>query len=269
MIIDTHIHFFDDKIAVRALEKLEATASIKCRTNMTESDTRLKLEQWGIDLGVVLPIATKPSQQRTINDWARRVQGGKLLCFGTVHPYADNAIEELSRIRELGLYGVKLHPDYQQFYADDKACYPVYEEISRLNLPLCLHCGYDPVSPDDIHAPAQSIIKIHKDFPKLKIIAAHLGSMGNIDEAEKIIAGHNIYVDISMSPLFANADQLGRIIKKHGAERVLFASDCPWSSPLEELALLDAAGLSEKDRRLILYKNAAELLKIPASVIGP
>ena len=79
-----------------------------------------------MDKGVVLPIATKPTQQTIINDWAAQQQDEILYCYGSVHPDAPDVLEELERIRQLGLHGIKLHPDYQGFFADEPRMLPIY-----------------------------------------------------------------------------------------------------------------------------------------------
>jgi predicted TIM-barrel fold metal-dependent hydrolase len=261
MIIDMHVHFFADRIAASARKKLTGVARIPAYTDFTESDTRAKLAQWGVDLGILLPIATKPSQQQVVNDWAKSVCHGNIRSFGSVYPLAGgDALRELDRIVSLGLYGVKLHPDYQEFYANDRAVYPVYQKISDLALPLTFHAGYDPVSPQSVHATPQMIAEVADDFPGLNIIAAHLGGWQCAMESEQYLVGKNIYMDISMSGLFHSQDEFARIIKNHGADKILFGSDCPWSLPGTILDMLDQAPLSQRERDQILYQNAAALL---------
>jgi len=263
MVIDTHIHFFADSIAQKARTRLYEAAKIPGYTDFTETDTRRKLKEWNVDLGVVLPVATKPSQQRTINDWARTIQGDGLISFGTIHPLAEDAIEEVRRIKEMGLYGVKLHPDYQGYYFDEERIFPLYEEISGLGLPVVVHAGFDPVSPKTTHATPERIARVQKVFPKMKLVAAHMGGVGMLDDAEKYIVGTNTYIDISLSARMCEPQQYRRIIKNHGAGKVLFASDCPWSTPPQELEMLERAGLEAGEMERILHQNAAELLGLP------
>lgn len=264
MVIDTHVHFFADSIVQAASERLRGEAGIPGYTDFTEADTRRKLKEWGVDLGVVVPVATKPSQQRTINDWAATLQHDGLISFGAIHPLAGDAVEELHRIQELGLHGVKLHPDYQDYFVDDERAFPLYEEVGRLGLPMVIHAGWDPVSPELTHAPPEKVARVHRLFPKLKLVAAHMGGFRMYDDVEKYIVGTDIYIDISMSALVCGGEQFARIIKNHGAEKVLFASDCPWSTPPREMAMLDRAGLTADEMELILHKNAARLMNLPA-----
>ena len=82
-------------------------------------------------------------------------------------PDAPDALDELQRIKDLGLYGVKLHPDYQGFLIDDPKMFPIYDAISSLGLPVTFHTGWDPLSPDLIHATPQAVAKVVKLFPHI------------------------------------------------------------------------------------------------------
>ena len=149
MLIDFHMHVFPDHLSQKALEKLSKTAGgIPYYTNGTVSDTAAKMKEWNVDYGVFMNIATSPKQQASINSWASAVQKeyGNIFCFGSVHPDAEDCVDELYRIKELGLKGVKLHPDYQNFFVDDERVYPIYDTLSRLQLPILFHAGYDAVS---------------------------------------------------------------------------------------------------------------------------
>ena len=262
MIIDTHIHIFADNIAEAAASKLKDIAKIPTYTDFTEAGTRKKLREWGIDYGVVLPIATKPSQQHTINNWAKSVQHDNLLSFGTVHPFADDVLDELDYIATLGLLGIKFHPDYQEFFVDDEHVYPIYEKICALELPVAFHVGFDPLSPGLSHATPQRIAKIHALFPQMKIIAAHMGGLSMYDEVENYLLGQDIYIDISMSPISCKPEQFNRIVSSHSIERVLFASDCPWGLPADVLTMLENANLTADNMDNILYKNAINLFNL-------
>ena len=263
MIIDTHVHCFADKIAEKAGQQLIKTAGIPAYTDFTERDTRKKLDVWGIHLGIVLPIATKPSQQKIVNDWAASLQHNNLLAFGSVHPESGDALNELERIKELGLLGVKLHPDYQGFFADEPRLYPIYQKISDLSLPVAFHVGFDPLSPDLIHATPKMISKISRLFPDLTIIAAHMGGMRLGEECLNELAGApNVYLDLALIEDIRPQSEVNAIIEKHGSDKILFATDCPWCLPSVILERLDKVGLTDEQKEDILWRNAAKLFNI-------
>ena len=268
MIIDMHVHIFADTLAPRVLAQLEQMSGLTAVTDLTEADTRMRLREWGIDIGVMMPIATKPSQQRTINDWAAGLQGGSLLSFGTVHPAAADAGAELRRIRKLGLHGVKLHPDYQQFEADDRSVYPLYELAAELDLPLLFHAGFDPVSPSHSHCRPEQLARISRDLPDLTVIAAHLGGNCMYEESLRHLAGRDIYLDISLAPQFISHEQFSELIGRHDPERVLFASDCPWTNPAQEKEWVERLPAGKGIKERIFWRNAAELLRIQSAKSG-
>ncbi len=262
MLIDFHVHAFADLIAAKAMEKLSNTAKITPCTNGTIADTVKKQSEWGVALSVLLPIATKPSQQNTINNWAAQVGNDfkEIIPFGSVHPDADDALEELERIKALGLKGVKLHPDYQGFFIDDPNVFKIYKKCAELSLPVVFHAGFDAVSPDVIHATPKASLNAHKAVPEMTMILAHMGGVRCWDDVERFLVGEDIYFDISFISGEISSEQAKRIIKKHGADKILFASDCPWSCPLSEIRLVEELGLSEAEKEMIYYKNAQKLL---------
>ncbi len=267
MYIDFHTHAFADKIAERAIAALTANAE-KCNmkpiTNGTAADLREKLESCGINKAVVLPIATKPSQQTVINNWAAEIKGDFFLPFGSVHPMADDWSDELERIKSLGLYGIKFHPDYQDFMVNDEFMIPIYRRCAELQLPVSIHAGYDPLSPDLMHCQAAHAAEAFDRVPDMTLILAHGGGMRDWDNVEKYLAGKpgNLYFDVSVIANEIDPEQLVRIIKKHGTDRILFGSDCPWDMPSNEIRMIDSLPLTDEEKEKIFWKNAAQLLKL-------
>ncbi|MBP0974296.1 MAG: amidohydrolase [Oscillospiraceae bacterium] len=262
--IDFHVHAFADKIAERTIRALEETASEAAATNGTLSETETKMRQWGVDAFVLLSIATKPSQHLVCNNWAASCISDHVFPFGSIHPDGEDALAELERIKSLGLYGVKLHPDYQHFYADEERMLPIYRKCGELGLPLLFHAGVDPVCPDDIHCTPRMAAKVLEKCPDTTIILAHLGGYLCWDEVAEILAGNfgNLYMDASLAGRYIPEDMLARIIEKHGAERILFASDCPWDTPDRTRDKLLRIGLSEAEQRAIFAGNAEKLLGV-------
>ena len=263
MLIDFHIHAFPDELAERAISALIGNAQIPCYTNGAIGDTRRLLAEQGTDLAVLLPIATKPAQQFKINTWAAEQTGDRIVSFGSVHPNAPDVVDELHRIKSLGLKGVKLHPDYQDVFLFEGKMKPIYRLCEELELPVIIHMGYDPVSPLVRHAMPYHLAAVNEAFPDLKIIGAHLGGMFAWEEVLFYLCGReNIWLDTSYLTGEIDAKLMTAIIKKHGADKILFASDCPWHTPQMELEFIETLPLSEAEKERIYWKNAVELLKI-------
>ncbi len=133
MLIDFHTHAFPDAISKNALDKLSfVSGGLEPQSEGTVASLKKEMEKDGVDISVVLSIATNPKQQTNVNNFAKEINDGKsIFAFGSVHPDADNVFEELERIKEMGLKGVKLHPEYQKFYVDDEKMRPIYKKIYK------------------------------------------------------------------------------------------------------------------------------------------
>ncbi len=267
MIVDFHTHAFPEAIAARTLASLSKIADTEPTGGGTRADVISQMANSGVDYSVVLNIVTRPGQETTINNSSKTldciVSGqGNTVYFGSVHPQSPHAKEQVCRIKALGHKGIKIHPDYQKTSIDSKEYYPIFERAEALGLVVVTHAGWDPLSPDFIHAPADKCAKVLSDFPKLNMVLAHYGSMEHYDEVEEHLAGRfdNCYIDTSCSSGRISPEQARRIIRAMGASRVLFGSDFPWHTMREELIFLHSLGLDEKEEALILSGNACRLL---------
>lgn len=259
---DFHTHAFADDLAQRAVSALELQSGIPPFTDGTVSGLHDAMRRCGIGAGLLLPVATKPSQQTTINNWAAQIQGNRLYCCGAIHPDAENALEEISRIKALGLCGVKFHSEYQKFLPDEERMYPIYNKIAQEGLFAVFHGGWDPISEEEIRGTPVRFAEAIRSVPELTYVIAHLGGMNLWDEVEKHIAGkfRNVYLDVSVIAGYIDPEQLLRIIRTHGADRILFGSDCPWSDPTSEIEMIEALPISKEEKELIFWKNAAGLI---------
>lgn len=260
MIIDFHVHTFPDALAPRVIPKLSAASGIKPHTDGTISDTLAKMKEWGVDRAVLLNIATSPSQQHTINNTAAENNKLPFYAFGSVNPYADDAVEELRRIKSLGLHGIKLHPEYQNFYADDERAFPIYEECSAIGLVVTFHAGIDLGFGPPVHATPDRLRTVIDKFSKLTVIAAHFGGYSCWDMVNHFLIGKNIYLDTSYTSDEIDPMRMRELILRHGSDKVLFASDCPWKSMADSLEHIKKMKLPTSDEERILGGNALELL---------
>lgn len=268
MIIDTHVHIFPDKLCPQTVEKMATTDprnALSYHTDGSAQGTAAALANWGCDYGLMLPIVVKPEGTQAVNDFAAWVQGHyeSLYACGSVHPDDPGALAAVDKIARRGLKGIKLHPDYQHFRVEEKRLYPLYEKISAVGLPVVFHSGYDPVSPDLIHATPAGLRQVAEDFPELTIVAAHTGGLFSSPCARDIYLGlPNFYLDTSMASHRTTPEVYRQLMDIYGAERFLFATDCPWSDGGADLDFLSATGLSEDERALILAGNAQRVFKL-------
>lgn len=261
MVIDFHTHCFPEKIAERAMKTLSHTSGLKPHTDGTLSGLKNIMKKDGVDVSVVMNIATNEKQQTAVNDFAASVQGENILAFGSVYPDAKNALEELERIKVLGLKGVKFHPEYQSFFVDDEKMKPIYKKISGLGLITLFHAGEDYGYMPPYHATPERLLKALSWFSS-PVIAAHWGSQGMGQETLKHLCGKDIYFDTAFGYGSTPKPIQQAILEKHGVDKILFASDCPWHAPWMDLFQLGCLGLSKDEEEKIKGLNAKNLLGI-------
>ena len=260
MIIDFHVHCFPAELAQRAVPVLAREAKISARLDGTVEQIKNSMKKAGIDHSVVLSIATKPSHTERINNWSAEIQDEEITAFGSIHPDFDGWRDEFRRIKDLGLKGVKYHPDYQLFYVDEPRMFPVYELAFELGLVVVFHAGLDIGLSPPYHCDPQRLLKLARAFPGGRFVAAHLGSFQYWDDVERLLAGEDMYFDMAYTLGHARDEQVKRIIEKHGYEKILFATDSPWSDQAEEITRFKALNLGSEAENAILYGNAGRLL---------
>jgi predicted TIM-barrel fold metal-dependent hydrolase len=260
MIIDFHTHCFPDNIASGAVASLAAKAGIPAMSDGTVEGIRSSMKAAGIDKSVVLSIATKPNQCGKITGWSSLVQDDGIIAFGSVHPDFECWRDELARMKEAGLKGIKFHPDYQDFFADDKKMYAIYEKAAEMDFVIVFHAGVDIGFPEPYHCMPERMRRVVKAFPGAKFVAAHMGGYASWDDVERFLVGEDIFLDTSYSLHKMDREQFIRIVSQHGHEKILFGTDSPWGDQSTELERLRNIGLPEDVRDAILGGNAAKLL---------
>ncbi|NLE00896.1 MAG: amidohydrolase family protein [Fibrobacter sp.] len=260
-IVDFHAHIFPDFLAPRAIATLcfHSPNSIN-HTDGTKTGLQNSMHQYGVTKAVILPVATKPSQVTSINQGCKLITEPELIPFGALHPHTSNVTEEIAVLKEAGVKGVKFHPEYQDFYIDNKQLFPIYEQLSAAGMIVVFHAGNDPGPFTCDHALPSALKNLHQNFPKLKIVAAHLGGWKLWDEVEQTLCGLPIYFDISAISTYIQKEQFFRIISKQGTEKILFGTDSPWFNQGEVISWLDSLKINTSAKELIFYKNANQLL---------
>lgn len=263
MLIDFHTHCFPEAIAGKALEKLSfVSGNMEPYTDGTVQGLRDGMAQGQVTASVVLNIATNAHQQRSVNDFAAAINNERdLWAFGSVFPESPDALEELERIKALGLKGVKLHPDYQHFMVDDPKWKPLYRKISSLGLITVFHAGQDYGYPPPYGGTPEKMARALKWFDS-PVVAAHWGGMNYGDDVLRYLCGQEVYFDTAFSYAQMPKYYAHAILERHGSERILFGTDTPWHTPAMEMRLLTSLGLSDSELANITHRNAQRLLGI-------
>lgn len=273
MIIDMHTHLFPDKIAPKAvgvLAKDAALVGMKPNTDGTRDGILESMKKGEVDISVVLPVVTSVSQFDSINRFAHSVNNidEGIISFGGIHPKDKDIYSHLKYIHDLGLKGVKVHPDYQDTFFDDEGMHDIIKGCFDMGLVFVTHAGYDPAF-SEVHCPPQLardvLTRVYEEthFTEPFVVFAHLGGMQMYDDVEKFLVGTNSYFDISHALEFCPNEQLIRIIKKHGADRILFATDSPWRDQKDYVEKFRSLkGISDNEKEMIFSGNAKRLLSI-------
>ena len=277
MIVDFHTHVFPDTLAQKALTRL--VQSLRHQepnsdpdapyTDATVSGLTASSKAAGIDLSVVMPVATAPRSSVTLNHFAAQVNRmDRLRSFGSVHHNSPDALDELAHIKELGLGGIKLHPEYQGCYADDANTIAVVRRAAELDLCVLFHAGSDIGLPPPVHGTPAHFVRLRENVPDATIILAHMGAFRMWEEAEDLYSGMGFYVDTSFS-LEIHPEQHERfagMIRAIGADHVLFGTDSPWADQAYTLQyarrFLEKYSFTQQECDAILGGNAAKLLGI-------
>ena len=269
MFIDIHTHIFPDAVAPKAVAKLAGIISQVPTMDGTYDGLRRSQENAGVDISVVLPVVTAPHQFDSVLRFADQVnekfyQNNRkgIMSLAGIHPDSENYAEKLRLIKAHGFAGIKLHPDYQGYMFRDIRYKRILDKSSELGLITVVHTGWDPVSPDKIHCDVPDILDVIRDVAPEKLVLAHMGGSKGYEEVEKNILGEKVYLDTAYSIENMEPDRLLRMIRKHGADKVLFGSDVPWSGQKEDVEILKNLGLTEDELEQVSHKNARKLLNL-------
>lgn len=259
-IVDFHVHAFPDAVAPRALEALLTAYQVRAVTDGTISGTLRHMENVGVAYSVIQPVATRPAQVRSINDWAAAHADLRIISFGGIHPDYEDVQGEIDRIVELGLPGIKIQANWQQVAVDDRRMYAIYE-AARGRLIVMFHSGEELAPFDEMMATPSRIATVRRDFPDLTMVAAHMGGYLMWDQVEEHLLGKDIYFDTSACfPKDLDDRRFVDLIRRHGAHRVLFATDLPFGDPADDIPRLLSMGLTDDELQLIFTDNARRIL---------
>ena len=262
-VIDAHCHVYPDKIAEKAAAgTCRFYDSLGTTQDGKVSTLRSLGAEAGVDHFVIQSVATTPHQVKSINEFIARTVAdgdGVFTGLGTLHPDSPDIRGDVRHLMELGLHGIKLHPDIQQFKIDDYRCLKIYELCEEYNLPILMHTGdkrYDFSNPN-------RLIPILEIYTGLTIIGAHLGGWSIWEEASEQLKGiPNLYFDCSSTFYAVPPETAKRLILMLGTDRVMWGTDYPMWEPKAELEAFFSLGLSDEDNRRILSENAKRIYGI-------
>ncbi len=266
MVIDFHTHIFPDAIAPKTIPFLEQESGIRAATDGTINGLLHSMEQSGVDFSVIMPVVTKPSQFDSINAFAKSINDrfkGKVISFGGIHPDCEDYKAKLDYIKELGLPGIKLHPDYQGVFIDDVRYMNIIEYANELELIILTHAGIDIGLPEPVHCPPDRMRKVIDAIQPDQMIVAHFGGWEQWEMVYEYLAGENVYFDTAFTFDYISLEMFLKIWEKHDKEKILFATDSPWGDVRKAIAQANDLPLTLEEKANIFSNNARKLLGFP------
>ncbi len=266
MLIDFHTHFFPRQLAPRVFELLAKRCGIRPDIIADPESMALRLREYALDHGVFLPVVTHPAQQDHVNGFAGEMNGldqGRLIGFGSVHPASRRIRQEVKRIRDLGLKGIKVHPVSQLTNIDDPGYRQIVQEAADSGLLVLFHGGFDLLDLEHDYAQPERAARLLDQVGETaasRVIIAHLGGYWCWDATERWLVGRPVWLDTAYLAGEVSPEQARRIIRNHGYQRVLFGSDCPWKNMGVQLDFIRGLQLPAAEEAAVLGGNAAGLL---------
>ncbi|MDY0390779.1 MAG: amidohydrolase family protein [Desulfobulbus oligotrophicus] len=259
--IDMHTHAFPDHIAARAIPALEKEGNITACLNGTVAALLSSMDLAGIERSVLCSIATRPEHFIPILEWSKTIRSDRIEPFPSLHPEDSQLLDHLQAIHSEGFIGVKMHSYYQNYFLDDRRLFVLYDLMSELGTILVIHAGYDIAYPRIRMADPQRILYISRQFPKLKLIATHLGGWDEWDAVRELLTGQPIYMELSFAFNSLSSERIRDIMLHHPAEYLLFGTDSPWTDQATGLEMLMRLGLPDDLLTKVIRTNALHLLK--------
>lgn len=161
----------------------------------------------------------------------------------------EAAALEFEALIAQGFQGLKLHPLFNAYTADDAVVYPLMECARKHDLPVFIHSGHAPFSLP------WSIGQLAEKFPDVRIVMIHMGHghgvyiQAALETAKKY---DNIWLENSGMPMHTKTKEA---YEKVGAGRIFWGSDAPFHHYAVEILRTEVSGLGEQALEDVFYNN--------------
>ena len=173
----------------------------------------------------------------------------RALGYATIKPCKEDEIEQELRRRfaHPGFLGIKLHPGLHGVNVAHDSYRPAMEYADKHSLPVLIHTWS--------HADVNDLTKLAAEYRSASFIIAHMGGSPDVlDHAiETLIAHDNVFGDTALS--YAPHRGIEYIVRRAGAEKLLFGSDMPFYDPVFTLARVVCADIHESEIEKIVGGN--------------
>ncbi|WP_435742012.1 amidohydrolase family protein [Nocardioides sp. SYSU DS0663] len=261
MIIDAHTHVWPDKIAHAALGA-NPVPGLVARGDGTVGGLMDDMARSQVALSCCLGIANEARHVDRVNEFVADLVDERRFGFGTVH--VDLSVEEnLASLRRHGVTAVKIHPLFQNYALNHPRLWEIFEAFGS-EFAVITHVGEGGDAYRNSLSSPRMIRDIAAQFPDLRLMACHFGGYKILDDAEEMLAGADVVLETSWPPTLKTLrpERVRRLIRNHGAERIVFGSDWPMTSPQEEIEAIQGLGLTDDETKSVLGGTLARVLAI-------
>lgn len=265
-VFDIHTHTYPEAISEKAVVNLGKFYDFVCQGKGTYAHLESQAEENNVHGYLLFSVATNAHQVEKVNTSIAnlaelsRSHGFLTVGFAGMHQDFEDMEGEVNRAVSLGMRGVKIHPDIQGVDIDDPRLLKLYEIVAG-RIPVYFHIGDNRAQYR--FSEARKLARVMDMFPKLEVVAAHLGGYKAWEEAIEFLAGRdNVWYDTSSALWAMTPEYADDVVGKLGAENVMFGTDYPVKNTAEELERFFRLKLTEKEREDILWNNAVRFLHL-------
>lgn len=240
------------------MKKFDAHAHIGCFGSWAVVDATPEamvamMDDYDIEKSVICPTTWSTN---TLVEEAHAYAPKRLLPLAWVNPLQNGAQEVDHWVGEKGFIGVKLHPLFDAYAADDPAVDPIMERAKALHVPVFIHSGHVPF------ATPWQIALLAERHPEVRVVMIHMGH------------GHGIYIQaaIEMAKRYDNLwlemsgmpmpSKIKEAYEEVGADRIFFGTDFPFHAPQVEIDKVAFSGLDDVAQQRIFYDNIKSFLDL-------
>ena len=218
---------------------------------------------WDAETATGLPPLTNDRVAEICREYPEQFVG-----FASVDPHKADAVDELRRaITELGLKGLKIHPQVQAFYPHEERYEPLWEVCEELGLPVIVHVGMTGLGACEPggsgvafdYGRPMPMDMVAARHPGLTVVMAHFGYPWHLEVLASALHKTNVWVDLSgWRPRYI-PPEVKRDAATRLSDRCVWGSDYPMFDPGRILGEVDDYELGDA-RDGVLLHNAARLL---------
>lgn len=257
--IDFHSHCFPDALASRALSKSNLFGTYE--TDATVNGLLELARCRNLRKCVVLHIANRPDDQRKVNQFAVEINGreDRIISFGSIHPYAKDALEELEWLYENGIRGIKFQPIRQRFEIDEEICRPIFRRIGELKMVSVIHGG-GSIRTKEYNITAKALKSCIDLFQGNPVICSHMGGMFSSEKDISQIASMPVLTDTALCVRHLDQKKFDWAAEQFGPERILFGTDMPWACLDKEIEYVENSIFTRDEKHAIFDGNAQKII---------